>query len=135
MDLMGKFEGYNVYKVSNLASAAHEDDCIYVTPAGNMYLWRAHVGVVDMTTGRVMDFEVPEQIQRNVDNLRYMRKKRAEERVEKAKKETKETAPTATDDFFARIDAEINALLDSVKPKEEKRPKEKDGEAFSYEFN
>lgn len=125
MELMGKFEGYNVYRVSNLASAAHEDDCIYVTPAGNMYLWRAHVGVVDMTTSRVMDFAVPEQIQRNVDHLRYMRKKRAEEK-EKVKKEAKETTTPAvtTDDFFERIDTEINALLDSVKQ-----------ESFKYEFN
>ena len=131
MDLMGKFEGYNVYRVSNLASAAHEDDCIYVTPAGNMYLWRAHVGVMDMTTSRVMDFEVPEQIQRNVDHLRYMRQKRAEEK-EKAKKETEvKVKETTTDDFFERIDAEINALLDSVKIREEK----KSTEAFKYEFN
>lgn len=131
MDLMGKFEGYNVYRVSNLASAAHEDDCIYVTPAGNMYLWGAHVGVVDMTTSRVMDFEVPEQIQRNVDHLRYMRKKRAEEKAKKeaeAKVKVKETAPATTDDFFERIDAEINALLASVKLEEKK-------EAFKYEFN
>lgn len=133
MDLMGKFEGYNVYKVSNLASAAHEDDCIYVTPAGNMYLWRAHVGVVDMTTSRVMDFEVPEHIQGHVECLRAMRKKWAEEK-EKAKKEAEaevEVKETATDDFFERIDAEINALLDSVRLGEEKKPKE----TFSYEFN
>lgn len=126
MDYMGKFEGYNVYKVSNLASAAHEDDCIYATPAGNMYLWRTHVGVVDVKSGRVMDFEVPEQIQRNVDHLRYMRKKQAEE---KAKKEAEvKTEEIVSDDFFERIDAEINALLESVKS-EEKR------EIFNYEFN
>lgn len=125
---MGKFEGYNVYKVSNLASAAHEDDCIYVTPAGNMYLWRTLVGVVDMTTSRVMDFAVPEQIQRNVAALRAARKKRAEEGAKK-ETEVKEAAPVAiATDFFERIDAEINALLDSVKQKEEK-------ETFSYEFN
>jgi hypothetical protein len=136
MDLMGKFEGYNVYRVSNLASAAHEDDSIYVTPAGNMYLWRTCVGVIDMKSGRVMDFEVPEQIQRNVDHLRYMRQKRAEE---KAKKETKveaevkvkETVPVTTDDFFERIDAEINALLESLKQEEKK----KSTEAYSYAFN
>ena len=134
MDLMGKFEGYNVYKVNNLASAAHEDDCIYVTPAGNMYLWRVHVGVVDMTTTRVIDFVVPEHIQRNVDELRAARKKRAEEK-EKAKEKVKveEAVPTAAiaDDFFKRIDAEINALLDSVKLEEEQRPTE----VYSYEFN
>jgi hypothetical protein len=132
MDLIGKFEGYNVYRVSNLASAAHEDDCIYVTPAGNMYLWRTCVGVVDMKSGRVMDFEVPEQIQRNVDHLRYMRQKRAEEKEkEKVKKETEVKAKeTTTDDFFERIDAEINALLESVK-QEEKRSIE----VYSYEFN
>ena len=134
MDLMGKFEGYNVYNVSNLASAAHEDDCVYVTPAGNMYLWRTCVGVMDVKTGRVMDFQVPEYIQTNVYNLRYARKKRAEEK-EKAKKEAeakvKETAPAvAADDFFERIDAEINALLESVKL-EEKKPVE----VYSYEFN
>ena len=128
MDLMGKFEGYNVYRVSNLASAAHEDDCIYVTPAGNMYLWRAHVGVVDMTTSRVMDFEVPEHIQGHVECLRAMRKKRAEEKAKK-EAEVKEAAPVAiATDFFERIDAEINALLASVKLEEKK-------EAFKYEFN
>lgn len=135
MDLMGKFEGYNVYRVSNLASAAHEDDCIYVTPAGNMYLWRTCVGVIDMKSGRVMDFEVPEHIQTNVYNLRYARKKRAEEKAKKeteVKVEVKEAAPVAiATDFFERIDAEINALLESVKLEEEKKPIE----VYSYEFN
>ena len=132
MDLMGKFEGYNVYNVRNLASAAHEDDCIYVTPAGNMYLWRTCVGVMDVKSGRVTDFEVPEHIQTNVYNLRYARKKRAEEK-ERAKKEAEvkvEEPVVTTDDFFERIDAEINALLDSVNL-EEKKPVE----VYSYEFN
>ena len=134
MKHIGRIDGYNCYQVRNRAEAAHQDDCVYITSAGDAYMMGTPVGSVDLTTGKVLSFELPERVRIAV-KLYQARKMERAKKEEAPVKETPVKGAVATaataDDFFERINAEIDALLASVKPEEKKKQEE----AFKYEFN
>ena len=126
MRYIGTIDGYTCYQVRNRAEAAHQDDCVYITSAGDAYMMGTPVGNVDLTTGKVLSFELPERVRIAVKLYQARKMERAKKEETPVKEVASETK--SSDDFFERIDAEINALLASVKLEEKK-------EAFKYEFN
>ena len=130
MRYIGELDGYRCYQVRDRAQASHQDDCIYITSAGDAYMWRTQVGSVNLATGEVYNFAIPTNVATAVKL--YRGKKLKKESALKTKQEAEERkaqeVAEPSDDFFERVSAEIDALLDSVK-QEEKR------EVFKYEFN
>ena len=122
MRYIGTIDGYRCYQVRNRAEAAHQDDCVYITSAGDAYMMGTSVGNVDLTTGKVLSFELPERVRMAVQSYSIRKMGQVKKEEAPVKEAVAETKPS--DDFFERINAEIDALLASVKQEE-----------FKYEFN
>ena len=129
MRFIGEIDGYKCYQVRDRAQASHEDDCVYITSSGDAYMWRTRVGSVNLATGEVYNFAIPTNVATAVKLYRGRKLREASAIKTKQEYEERKAQEEAAspEDFFERIGAEIDALLDSVQ-QEEKR------EVFKYEF-